>query len=108
MSERWYGAMFRSDVKQRGRVQIEGKLRDAIYPRTPADTLTLPEHVLRLADAEYQHQFGGCQDYERMQERGGLGVLEIIALLADLAERHGAKPTTPRPPVPEPSEGETP
>lgn len=52
--------------------------------------------VLRLAQAEYEHQHGNSQDYERMQERMGLSVTEVIALLADLAERHGAKPTRPR------------
>ncbi len=40
--------------------------------------------------------YGTQQDYERMQERMGLSVTEVIALLADLAERHGAKPTRPR------------
>jgi hypothetical protein len=60
-------------------------------------SIDLPEHVLRLAQAEYEHQHGTRQDYERMQERMGLSVTEVIALLADLAERHGAKPTLPRP-----------
>jgi hypothetical protein len=50
------------------------------------ERIELPEPVLRLAQAEYDRQFPG-QPYERMQERGGLGVLEIIGLLADALER---------------------
>lgn len=57
---------------------------------------TLPEGILRLAQREYENQHGFAQDYERMQERGGLSVSEVIRLLADLAERHGATPTEPR------------
>lgn len=58
------------DAKPRGRVQIDEKLRSAAYPRHQRDAgYTLPEHVLRLAQAEYERQFGHQQDYERMQER---------------------------------------
>ena len=46
-------------------------------------SMMLPEPVLRLAFAEYERRFGRSQSYERMQERGGLNVLEIIGLLAD-------------------------
>lgn len=74
-----------------GRVQLSDVVRRS------NDSIRLPEHVLRLAQAEYEHQQGHSQDYERMQERGGLGLMEVVALLADLAERHGARPTTPRP-----------
>lgn len=51
---------------------------------------------LCVPQAEYEHQHGTRQDYERMQERGGLSVMEVVALLADLAERCGATPTRPR------------
>lgn len=77
-----------------GVAQISDTIRMSHQRR--GDTIDLPEHVLRLAHAEYEHQQGRSQDYERMQERGGLSVLEVVALLADLAERHGAQPTKPR------------
>jgi len=41
---------------------------------------------LRLAHAEYERQFDG-QSYERMQERGGFSLLEVVRLLADHVER---------------------
>lgn len=56
------------------------------------------ETILRLAHAEYERQHHG-QDYERMQERGGLSVLEVVRLLADYVERLGGKPTEPRKPL---------
>lgn len=56
---------------------------------------TMDETVLRLAHAEYAQQHHG-QDYERIQERGGFSVLEVIRLLADHVERLGGVPTEPR------------
>lgn len=55
----------------------------------------IPDSIQRLAHAEYARQHPG-QDYEIMQERGGLSVLEIVRLLADYVERLGGKPTEPR------------
>lgn len=66
-----------------GKVQVESQIRDA---ERRSEGLRLPEQVLRLAQAEYDRQFPG-QPYERMQQRGGLGVLEVVALLADYIER---------------------
>lgn len=77
---------------QRGVVQTGTSLRKQIRDR---DQITLPEPILRLAQREYENRFGGVQPYEQMQERGGLSVMEVITLLADLAERHGATPTEP-------------
>lgn len=79
---RWYGGgnSYNGPV---GKVQVEGRVRDAERRREP---LTLPEPLLRLAQAEYDIQFPG-QPYERTQERGGLGVLEVVCLLADALER---------------------
>lgn len=88
IKRRWYGFLHSHDGPT-GRVQVEARIRE--HQRTP---LRLPEHVLRLAQAEYDRQHPG-QPYERMQERGGLGLLEVIALLADTAERHGALPSVP-------------
>lgn len=78
---RWYGGLthWKGEV---GKVQIESQVRSAADGRQP---LRLPEPVLHLAQAEYDRQLGG-QPYERMQERGGLGVLEIVALMADRIE----------------------
>lgn len=91
MSRHWYRRL--SDASPRGVVQVESLVRDAERGR---EKLTLPEYVLRLAHAEYEYQYGNSQDYERMQERGGLGVLEVVALLADYVERLGGNPTKPR------------
>ena len=55
----------------------------------------IPEAIQRLAHAEYEKQHPG-QSYERMQERGGLSVLEIVRLLADHVERLGGKTSEPR------------
>lgn len=45
-------------------------------------TTQLPEAILRRAHEEYAKQHPG-QTYERIQERGGFGLTEIISLLAD-------------------------
>lgn len=90
-SGRWYGSLTRHEGPH-GVVQMDSQVRDAAWDR--GGPLRLPEHVLRLAQAEYDRQFPG-QPYERMQERCGLSLLEVVGLLADLAERHGAKPSLP-------------
>lgn len=87
MRGRWYGNVM--GVDPLGVAQVDHHLNRV-------SSIYLSEHVLRLAQAEYEHQYGTQQDYERMQERHGLSVLEVVGLLADLAERHGAKPTQPR------------
>ncbi len=56
---------------------------------------TLPEHVLRLAHAEYTRRFPG-QDFERIQERHGFGLFEVVGLLADHLDHLGAVPSPPR------------
>lgn len=71
--------------------------------RNHPESIRLPEPILRLAQEEYDRQFPG-QPYERMQERGGLSVTEIITFLADLIERDRgtgpwAEPTTSVPPA---------
>lgn len=58
-------------------------------------SIRLSEPILRLAQAEYERQYPG-QDYERIQERGGLSVIEVVKLLADYVERLGGEPTKPR------------
>jgi len=88
MQHTWYRRLS-SPSGPTGRAQVSRSLNNTT-------SIDLPEHVLRLAQAEYEHQYGRSQDYERMQERHGLSVLEVVALLADLAERHGATPTLPR------------
>lgn len=45
----------------------------------------MPETILRRAHREYELRFHG-QDYERIQEREGFGVREVIMLLADALE----------------------
>lgn len=81
---RWYGFM-QSWTGDMGTAQIDSALRSSPDRRVPR-SLKLPEPVLRLAQAEYDARYPG-QPYERMQERGGLSVLEIVALLADRVQR---------------------
>ena len=69
------------DAEPSGVAQVESLL----YRKT---SVRISEPILRLAQAEYDRQHPG-QPYARMQERGGLGVLEIISLLADHCERLG-------------------
>lgn len=83
MGDRWSGP--------RGRVQVGGDIRKA---DRSARSLMLPEPVLRLAQDEYDIQFPG-QPYGRMQERGGLGLLEVVSLLADALERRGPSASSP-------------
>jgi hypothetical protein len=65
-------------------VQIENDLRDRGALRT------LPRELVKIAADEYNAQ-GYSQSFDRLNERGGLGVLEIVRLLADAYNR--AKPT---------------
>lgn len=76
----------------RGVVQIGSPLREAV--RDNRRSLALPEPILRLAQDEYDLQYSG-QPYERMQERGGLSVYEVIGLLADALERRGPSAKSP-------------
>ena len=78
----------------KGIYQIDTELEPAVR-RFQNRRPTLPESILRLAHAEYERQFSG-QDYERMQERGGLSILEVVRLLADHCERLGGRPSVPR------------
>ncbi len=77
-----------------GEVQTWRDVRE-ITDRTRARPFTLPEHVLRLAHAEYARRYPG-QDFERIQERHGFGLLEVVGLLADHLDRLGAVPSPPR------------
>lgn len=70
----------------RGVFQRETSLTNVIWEREP-ESRSLPEPICRLAMEEYHQQFGTRQSYERMQERGGLGILEMVRLLADYVER---------------------
>lgn len=75
MGERWYGSKW--GVAERGVVQVsqtEEYLRGGI-----------PLPILRLAGEEYERHHG--QTFERVQERGGFSVSEVIMLLADALER---------------------
>ncbi len=78
----------------KGVMQIDNSLSDLMVRREGVPMMN--ETVLRLAHAEYRKQCGSQQDYERMQERGGLSVLEVVRLLADYVERLGGTPTEPR------------
>lgn len=77
---------------RRGIVQVGSPLREAVRDNTRQ--VTLPEPILRLAQDEYDLQYSG-QPYERMQERGGLSIYEVIGLLADALERRGPAASSP-------------
>jgi hypothetical protein len=82
------------DKEPRGVFQIDNEL-DANLIRHRGKRPVLPESILRLTHAEYERQHSG-QDYERMQQRGGLSILELVRLLADYVERLGGQPSKPR------------
>lgn len=47
----------------------------------------IPRRIAEMAYEEYADMFGRGQSFERMCERGGLGVGETLACLADRIER---------------------
>jgi hypothetical protein len=53
--------------------------------------LRLPVPILELAWQEYAAQGHGSQSLERLNERGGFGVIELVYLLADAVERERKK-----------------
>lgn len=67
------------------RYQIDDGLKEWVNSKRHKKPI-IPESIQRLAHAEYTRQHPG-QSYERMQDRGGLSVLEMIRLLADYVER---------------------
>jgi hypothetical protein len=79
---RWAGDLTRY-TGSRGKVQVDSLFRSY---RNRGEQFTLPEPVIRLAQDEYDRQYPG-QPYERMQERGGLSLLEIVGFMADRIER---------------------
>lgn len=60
----WYQKLGARTEEPTGTVQLGEQMRRS-------NSWRLPEHVLRLAQAEYQHQYGNGQDYETMQARMG-------------------------------------
>lgn len=65
--------------------QIPRRWRTGRAPGDGSDTV--PEPIARLAYEEYANQGHGGQSFERIHERGGFGVTEVVNLLADLIER---------------------
>ena len=72
-TRRWYGHVLDHDGPT-GVVQTDTPTRQ--FP-----VLRLPEAILRRAHEEYAKHHD--QTFERIQERGGFGLTEIIELLAD-------------------------
>lgn len=66
----------------KGIVQVEPMFEQRIGRPKP---VYLPESILRLAHEEYSMYHN--QSFERIQERGGFGVMEVITLLADHINR---------------------
>ncbi len=86
------GWCYKLDAAPQGVVQTRRDVR-TIQSRT--GPFTLPEHILRLAHAEYARRYPG-QDFESIQGRHGFGLLEVVGLLADLLDRLGAVPSPQR------------
>lgn len=68
----------------RGVFQVDTDLEPHV--RRSRGNPMLPESILRLAHEEYAKQCPG-QDFERIQQRGGFSLFEIVRLLADHCER---------------------
>lgn len=87
---RWYhGGFFSVGNAERIKTvpwQTNGFARRQDHSRRPR----LPEEIARLAYEEYANQGHGGQSFDRLHERGGFGVTEVICLLADLVERERA------------------
>lgn len=79
MSGKWYiaGTL---DAGEQVPVQIDARLRKR------EGGLTLPKDLVAIAGREYEKQ-GYSQTFERLCERGGLSILEIIQLMADAVNR---------------------
>ena len=75
-----------ADSDKPSRYQIDDGLQNVVI-HVQGEKPLIPESIHRLAWQEYARQHPG-QSYERMQERGGLSVLEMLRLLADYVERH--------------------
>ncbi|QDV49555.1 hypothetical protein Enr17x_15750 [Gimesia fumaroli] len=81
--KRFYCGRMLNDSEPQGVVQVEHSWFKRNREREP---ITMPESILRLAHEEYAAQ-GHSQSFERIQERGGFGVMEVAALLADRVQR---------------------
>ncbi len=66
---RWYGHVHDHDGPY------------GVVLQAPGEITQLPEEILRRAHEEYAKHH--TQSYERIQERGGFGLTEVIGLLAD-------------------------
>lgn len=51
----------------------------------------LDERIARLAYEEYERQYGNSQSFERLHQRGGFSVGEVITLLADALLRERSR-----------------
>lgn len=74
----WNGEKF-------GKYQVDSSLTDVA--RRQNGNPQIPDSILKLAYEEYHRQHRNGQSFERIQERGGFSLLEIVSLLADKIER---------------------
>ncbi len=58
------------------------------YDAARSHRFPVNERVLQMAEAEYERQFGTRQTIDRLRERGGLGLNEMVMLLACAVERY--------------------
>lgn len=56
--------------------------------RTGSDRVELSEKIVMMAEAEYERHYGTTQTIDRLRERGGLGLGEVVILLADAVQRY--------------------
>lgn len=65
----------------------ESQVRVQVPPRWNRGGATIKERYAREAYKEYEAQFGSAQSFERIHERGGFGIEEIIGLLCNRIDR---------------------
>lgn len=64
----------------------------------PGVRTTVPTPIAEMAYAEYARQYGTDQSFERLHQRGGFGVIELMTLLCQrivFVEARFAGKTTP-------------
>lgn len=69
-----------SDVNESREIPARVPIQVGTFHR-PGVRTTVPTPVAEMAYAEYARQNGTSQSFERLHERGGFGVLELMHLL---------------------------
>jgi len=95
---------------QRIRLKSQGKptvtVQSGTFRQRPRERPELNAIIVQIAEAEYERQFGIGQTIDRLRERGGLSLGEVIVLLAEAVCRFAPEgaltPTSLKDPAPLP------